>query len=118
MGPADQVDGPLNLRHRTEGRLRDVERGPGEAAEGIGPVPRVVLDTGHHLRVAAWQFRYWLRRLAAEGSSAVGSRGFAEVSSPGWGLRLRLPGGLVLEIGHEFDEATLRRFLRAAAEPC
>jgi len=68
--------------------------------------------------LAAWQFRYWLRRLTAEGSPAAVGHGFAEVSSPGGGLRLRLPGGLVLEIGPEFDEATLRRFLRAAAGPC
>ena len=66
--------------------------------------------------LAVWQFRYWAKQLG--GTPPASDQRFAEVSSPGLGLRLRLPGGLVLEVEPEFDESTLRRFLRAAADPC
>jgi len=68
--------------------------------------------------IAPWQFRYWLTRFPEDGGEAVGGPRFAAVSVPGSGLRLSLPGGLVLEVEPGFDEATLRRFLRAAGAAC
>ena len=64
------------------------------------------------------QFQYWLkreRRLASGGEA-----GFSRVvaaAEPGSGLRLRLPGGAVLEIDRDFDGATLRRVLGCLG-PC
>ncbi|MBN2452594.1 MAG: hypothetical protein JXR77_19580 [Lentisphaeria bacterium] len=71
----------------------------------------------HQLR--PWQFAYWLYqadRPLADGRTPVGS--FARVETTGGsGLRLRI-AGLELEIEPGFDEATLRRFLRAIRPPC
>ena len=66
--------------------------------------------------MTVWQFRYWHRRLAGEAPS--GSGVFAPVRSVGGsGLRLRL-GGLELEVEAGFDEATLKRLLRALGAAC
>ena len=68
--------------------------------------------------LALWQFRYWLgreRRRAADGVS-----GFSPVVAAvelGSGLMVRLPGGARLEIGRDFDWATLRRVLECLG-PC
>ena len=68
--------------------------------------------------LALWQFRYWLRRAGRLASG--GEAGFSRVvaaAEPGSGLLLRLPGGTVLEIGRDFDGATLRRVLGCLG-PC
>jgi hypothetical protein len=66
--------------------------------------------------LALWQFHYWHGRLA--GAAPAGSGVFARVRSVGGsGLRLRL-GGLELEVEPGFDEATLRRLLRALGAAC
>ena len=61
----------------------------------------------------AWKFAYWLRRMSDE--EAPDGPAFATVSTLGSGLRLALPGGAALEIEPGFDEATLRRVLRAVS---
>ena len=66
--------------------------------------------------LSQWQFRYWVKRIAE--LDGEGACGFAEVSTPGSGLRLALPGGLRLEVEPGFDEATLKRFLAAVSAPC
>jgi hypothetical protein len=66
--------------------------------------------------VTVWQLRYWHRRLAGEAPSSCGV--FAPVRSVGGsGLRLRL-GGLELEVEPGFDEATMKRLLRALGAAC
>lgn len=66
--------------------------------------------------VPVWRFHYWTKRIAALEETQEG--GFARVTPSGSGLRLSLPGGLQLELDPEFDEATLRRFLKVAAGGC
>jgi hypothetical protein len=61
-----------------------------------------------------WKFAYWLKRVSEEETAAEGPA-FATVSTPGSGLRLVLPGGSCLEVDPGFDEATLRRVLRAVS---
>jgi hypothetical protein len=61
-----------------------------------------------------WKFGYWLKRVSEE--EAPDGAAFATVSMPGSGLRLVLPGGASLEVEPGFDEATLRRVLRAVSE--
>jgi hypothetical protein len=62
-----------------------------------------------------WKFGYWLRRVSEEDEAPDGPA-FATVSPAGSGLRLTLPGGASLELEPGFDEATLRRVLRAVSE--
>jgi len=66
--------------------------------------------------VSLCQFHYWRRRIAEIDESAGG--GFAKVTVRGSGVHLILAGGLRLEVEPGFDEATLKRFLRAASEAC
>lgn len=67
--------------------------------------------------LALWQFHYWCQRQGGEGAAAGGV--FARVRSVGAsGLRLRLGSGLELEVEPGFDEATLRRLLRALGAAC
>jgi hypothetical protein len=61
-----------------------------------------------------WKFAYWVKRVS-EGEEPDGPA-FATVSAAGSGLRLVLPGGASLEVEPGFDEATLRRVLRAVSE--
>jgi len=49
-----------------------------------------------------WKFAYWLKRVSDE--EAPAGAVFAEVSAPGSGLRLVLPGGASLEVEPGFDE--------------
>lgn len=66
--------------------------------------------------LTVWQLRYWHRRLA--GKEPSGSGVFARVRSVGGsGVRLRLCG-LELEVEPGFDEATLKRLLRALGAAC
>ena len=66
--------------------------------------------------LSVWKFRYWAKRIAElDGESSVG---FAQVSTPGSGLRLALPGGLHLEVDPGFDESTLTRFLAVVSRAC
>ena len=76
--------------------------------------------------LALWQFYYWHGRLGGEREAAgcvagVGGEEalFAPVVLPavGAGLRLRL-GGLEVEVAPDFDEATLKRLLRAMGAAC
>ncbi len=60
-----------------------------------------------------WQFHYWCRRQVGEGGVFARVRGVGAS-----GLRLRLGGGLELEVEPGFDEATLRRLLRALGAAC
>jgi hypothetical protein len=62
-----------------------------------------------------WKFAYWLKRVSEEDEAPDGPA-FATVSMAGSGLRLVLPGGASLEVEPGFDEATLRRVLRAVSE--
>jgi hypothetical protein len=62
-----------------------------------------------------WKFGYWLKRVSEEDETPDGPA-FATVSMPGSGLRLVLPCGASLEVEPGFDEATLRRVLRAVSE--
>lgn len=65
--------------------------------------------------LALWQLHYWCRRQ----SDGPGGGGFARVRAVGAsGLRLRLGDGLELEVEPGFDEATLRRLLRALGAAC
>jgi hypothetical protein len=92
------------------------------------------LSTGEFCRqrgLALWQFYYWHGRLAGppQGGVAAGRDDtagagaeellFAPVVLPsgGAGLRLRL-GGLEVEVAPDFDEATLKRLLRAMGAAC
>jgi hypothetical protein len=68
----------------------------------------------HELSV--WKLRYWAQRIAE--LDGEGASGFAQVSTPGSGLRLSLPGGLCLEVEPGFDGATLRQFLQAISPAC
>jgi hypothetical protein len=63
----------------------------------------------------SWKLAYWLKRVSEEDETPDGPA-FATVSMPGSGLRLVLPGGASLEVEPGFDEATLRRVLRAVSE--
>ena len=67
--------------------------------------------------LALWQLHYWCGRLG--GAGAAGTGVFAPVRGVGGsGVRLRLGGGLELEVEPGFDEATLRRLLRALGAAC
>ena len=66
--------------------------------------------------LAEWQFRYWVGRISDLDNA--GGEGFAQVASPRSGLSLSLPGGLHLEVEPDFDESTLKRFLRAVSPAC
>ena len=73
----------------------------------------------HHLAMST--FLYWRRRTAAARRQA-----FAEVeivNAPtaevgGRGIELVLPPGVIVRIGPDAEEATIRRVLRAAGSSC
>jgi len=67
--------------------------------------------------LALWQMHYWHGRIGTD-VPPDGGAVFARVRSVGGsGLRLRL-GGLELELEPGFDEATLKRLLRALGAAC
>ena len=69
--------------------------------------------------MSLWQLRYWIRE-CRDAAGADAGPVFAPVRCVGGsGLRLRLGGGLELEVEAGFDEATLRRLVRALGPaPC
>ena len=79
-----------------------------------GGLSRVAFCRENELSI--WQFRYWAKRIAD--LDGCDRDGFARVTSSGSGLRLSLPGGLILEVEPGFDEATLKRFLRVLSRAC
>lgn len=62
------------------------------------------------------KMRYWEKRIRE--LDGEDTEGFAQVTTPGSGIRLVLPGGLRVEVDPCFDEATMQRFLKVAAAAC
>jgi hypothetical protein len=68
--------------------------------------------------IPEWKFHYWFSRLASPPAAGFARVTAATGTDDDSGLRLRLPSGLELLIGREFDEATLARVLTAAVRAC
>lgn len=66
--------------------------------------------------LSIYKMRYWEKRIRE--LDGEDTEGFAQVTTPGSGIHLVLPGGLRVEVDPGFDEATMQRFLKAAAAAC
>ena len=66
-----------------------------------------------------WQFHYWYNRLREDESANVQSR-FARVTVGGGssGVRLRIVGGVEVELDADFDCGTLKRLLSTLHSSC